>query len=128
MSSGDRRARATEEQAPPLPCRHRPAPAHADRAACWPSKDGAQRLAALWLALRLAPAHEYTEPELEGVIASACAYGRPDHGVIRKEAVRRGFLAPPSTSTNADGTTATRYAVDRDGLAAAARGVVSGEG
>ena len=50
---------------------------------------------ALALALALAVAlsrTRYTEPELYATISSMCAM-LPDHGVVRKEMVRRGFLA-----------------------------------
>ena len=46
----------------------------------------------------------------------------PDHGVMRKEMVRRGFLHPPEIVLNANQTTTTYYTVDPEGVRAALRG------
>ena len=68
------------------------------------------------LALAVAPSRtRYTEPELYAVISSMCAM-LPDHGVMRKEMVRRGFLHPPEIVLNANQTTSTYYTVNPEGL------------
>ena len=71
---------------------------------------------ALVLALALALTR-YTEPELYAVISSLCAM-LPDHGVLRKEMVRRGFLHPPEIFLNSNHTTSTYYTVNPEGLLA----------
>ena len=63
------------------------------------------------------PHSRYTEPELYAVISSMCAM-LPDHGVMRKEMVRRGFLHPPEIVLNANQTTSTYYTVNPEGLLA----------
>ena len=57
------------------------------------------------------------EPELYALISSMCAM-LPDHGVMRKEMVRRGFLHPPEIVLNANQTTSTYYTVNPEGLLA----------
>lgn len=87
----------------------------------WPGKDAVQVLAVWWMAATLCDDHRYTEPELYAVISSHCAM-QPDHGVMRKEMVRRGYLEHPEIVNNADKTTTTYYKQSPDGLRAALRG------
>ena len=87
----------------------------------WPGKDAMQAMAVWYMAATLVEGHEYTEPELSCVMSSLCAFP-PDHGVLRKEMVRRGFLGPPNIVTNADKTTATYFSVSGEGLRAVLRG------
>ena len=87
----------------------------------WPGKDAMQTMAVWYMAATLIEGHEYTEPELSCVMSSLCAFP-PDHGVLRKEMVRRGFLGPPNIVTNADKTTATYFSVSGEGLRAVLRG------
>ena len=87
----------------------------------WPGKDAMQAMAVWYMAATLIEGHEYTEPELSCVMSSLCAFP-PDHGVLRKEMGRRGFLGPPSIVTNADETTATYFSVSGEGLRAVLRG------
>ena len=83
----------------------------------WPGKDALQALAVWWMAATLCEGHRYTEPELYAVISSLCAM-QPDHGVLRKEMVRRGYLHPPEIVLNANKTTSTYYTVNPEGLQA----------
>ena len=87
----------------------------------WPGKDAMQAMAVWYMAATLIEGHEYTEPELSCVMSSLCAFP-PDHGVLRKEMVRRGFLGQPNIVTNADKTTATYFSVSGEGLRAVLRG------
>ena len=80
-----------------------------------------QAMAVWYMAATLIEGHEYTEPELSCVMSSLCAFP-PDHGVLRKEMVRRGFLGQPNIVTNADQTTATYFSVSGEGLRAVLRG------
>lgn len=87
----------------------------------WPGKDAVQALAVWWMAALLVEGHRYTEPELYAIISSCCAM-QPDHAVMRKEMVRRGFLEPPHIVQNDDATTTTYYALCRGAMLAALRG------
>ena len=87
----------------------------------WPGKDALQALAVWWMAATLVEGFAYTEPQLYGVIGSLCAM-QPDHAVMRKEMVRRGYLEHPEIVDNADKTTTTYYKQSPDGLRAALRG------
>ena len=87
----------------------------------WPGKDAMQAMAVWYMAATLIEGHEYTEPELSCVMSSLCAFP-PDHGVLRKEMGRRGFLGQPNIVTNADKTTATYFSVSGEGLRAVLRG------
>lgn len=87
----------------------------------WPGKDAVQALATWWMAATLVEGHRYTEPELYAVVGSLCAM-QPDHAVMRKDMVRRGYLHPPEIETNADQTTSTYYRPAAEGLRAALRG------
>ena len=80
----------------------------APRLKAWPSKGGVQQLVVLWMCLALVAEHEYTETELYAHISDLCAC-QPDHGVVRKEMVRNGFLDQPVITTNPDKTTTTTY-------------------
>ena len=93
----------------------------------WPGKDAMQAMAVWYMAATLVEGHEYTEPELSCVMSSLCAFP-PDHGVLRKEMVRRGFLGQPNIVTNADKTTATYFSVSGEGLRAVLRGEWREEG
>lgn len=98
--------------------RGRPPHAGPPRLRQWPGKDAVQALAALWFGSFLVEEHAYSEPELYALISSVCAM-QPDHGVVRKEMVRRRILEPPTITTNPDQTTTTRYRASREGLDAA---------
>ena len=87
----------------------------------WPGKDAVQALAAWWIAATLCEAHTYTEPELYAAIEELCAM-QADFAVIRKEMVRRGFLAAPEIVTNPDATTTTYYRVNGTSMRAALQG------
>ena len=74
-----------------------------------------------WVAATLCEGHAYTEPELYAVISSLCVM-QPDHAVVRKEMVRRGYLQPPRIVSNDNATTTTYYDVSAEGVRAALRG------
>ena len=97
----------------------------APRLKAWPSKGGVQQTVALWMCASLIPGHEYTEPELYAHISDLCAY-QPDHGVVRKEMVRHGYLEQPVICQNADCTTSTTYRLAHRGVEAALRSDVIG--
>ena len=61
------------------------------------------------------------KPELYALIERCCSMP-PDFAVIRKEMVRRGFLAAPEIVENADRTTTTTYCVSVAGMRAALDG------
>ena len=82
-----------------------------------PELPAEQALAVWWMVATLCEDHRYTEPELYALISSMCAM-LPDHGVMRKEMVRRGFLHPPEIVLNANQTTSTYCTVNPEGLLA----------
>ena len=108
---------------PPPTDAGKPQPSQSDRPRLkqWPGKDAVQTLAVWWMSATLCDDHRYTEPELYAVISSHCAM-QPDHGVLRKEMVRRGYLEPPEIVNNADSTTTTYYRQSPEGVRAALRG------
>ena len=91
------------------------------RLKAWPGKGGVQQLVVLWMCAPLMAQHEYTEPELYAHISDHCAY-QPDHGVVRKEMVRHGYLQQPVIHQNADHTTSTTYQLGLKTLEAALGG------
>ena len=95
------------------------------RLKAWPSKGGVQQLVALWMCVGLVGGHEYTEPELYAHVTDLCAC-QPDHGVVRKEMVRHGYLEQPVIRTNADKTTSTTYQVGVAAVEAALRSELLG--
>lgn len=107
--------------APPKDGEPQPKQVDPPRLKQWPGKDAVQALAVWWMAATLCDDHRYTEPELYAVISSHCAM-QPDHGVMRKEMVRRGYLEQPEIVDNADKTTTTYYRQSLEGVRAALRG------